>query len=181
MRNWMAAGSAAALVAVGPARAVGRTDAGAAQVDLEVADDVGSVPGIFAGADYGTSERFGRAWVVLHYTVESSCPAADGVCEEDAPVAVSVPGLAYDAAAGRVLYRAEGEEPVVCASVRHRGFPWLGDSLQPTGACTVRVEKVDRFVDDGFAGRRDRRDEVHFAVRRSEAVPAPGAVAGASR
>ncbi len=176
MRNGMAAASAAALMAVGSARAAQRTDA-AAQVDLEVAGDA-NAPGIFSGADYGTSARFGRAWIVLHHTVQAPCPAADGVCDADRPVDVTVPGLAYDAAARTVVYRADGREPVVCAATRRRAFPF-GESLQPTGACVVRLEDVDRLVDDGFGGRTERREEVHFAVRRAGADPA--ATAGGSR
>ena len=161
MRNWMAA-AGAALVAVGSARAMERTDsAAAAPVDLKVADDVRSGPGVFSGVGYGTSERFGRAWLVLQYRVERTCAAADGLCVEDAPVAVNVPGLVWDAAARRVTFERPGAEPVVCASMRHH---WLGARLEPTGACTIRIEKVDRVVDDGFDGRRDRRDEVHFAI-----------------
>ena len=175
MRSWMAAGSAAALISVGSARAVERTDAAAAQVDLEVGDVARSGPGVFSGAGYGTSERFGRAWVVLHYTVQAPCPSADGLCEEDAPVNVSVPGLAWDAAGRRVTFRQPGADPVVCASTRRH---WLGASLEPTGACTIRLEKVDRLVDDGFSGRRDRREEVHFSVHGGAA---PAAIAGASR
>ena len=33
-----------------------------------------------------------------------------------------------------------------------------------TGKCTYRLVKVDRLVDDGFGGRKDRREEVHFVV-----------------
>ncbi len=159
MRSWTAAVGAVAM-AIGSAGAAERTGAGA-PVDLKVADDVRSGPGIFSGAGYGTSDRFGRAWLVLHYKVETTCPAADGLCEVDAPVAVSVPGLAYDAAARQVTFERPGADPVVCASTRRH---WFGATLDPTGACTVRFEKVDRIVDDGFSGRRDRRDEVHFAV-----------------
>jgi hypothetical protein len=28
------------------------------------------------------------------------------------------------------------------------------------------LEPIDRLVDDSFGGRRDRREEVHFDVRR---------------
>lgn len=160
MRNWMAAASAT-LIAVGSARAAERTGVAAAPVDVKVADDARSGAGLFSGAGYGTSDRFGRAWLVLHYQVEAACLAAEGTCEQDAPVAVAVPGLAYDAAARRVTYERPGADPVVCATTRHHAF---GEALDPTGACVVRLEKVDRVVDDGFDGRRDRRDEVHFVV-----------------
>ncbi len=40
-----------------------------------------------------------------------------------------------------------------------------GESLVSTGKCSFRLVMVDRFPDDGFAGRQDRREEVHFAVQ----------------
>ncbi len=177
MRTWTMAGVAAASIALGSVRAAEPVN-GTATVDLKVADDAGSNPGTFTGIGYGTNARLGRAWLVLHYRVEGSCPTADGICEQDAPVNVSVPGLAYDAAARRVVYRAPGAEPVICASVRRHGFPFGGESLEPTGACSYRLEKVDRFVDDGFSGRTDRREEIHFAVIGAGA--AAGGAAGGS-
>ena len=179
MRAWTMAAGAAVLAAVGSARAAERTEAPA--VDVKIADDSKSGPGIFSGMDYGTSDRFGHAWLVLHYRFKGSCPANDGECELDAPVNVSVAGLAWDAAARQVVYRAPGAEPVVCAIAHRRGFPGAGESLVATGACTWRLEKVDRVVDDGFAGRRDRREEIHFAVRGRGPDATPGAVAGDSR
>ncbi len=171
--------SAVLLTAVGSAGAVERTDV-AGPVDLKVADDVTSGPGSFSGIGYATSERFGRAWVVLHYKYQGSCPEADGMCELDAPVNVSVPGLGYDASAKQVVYQAPGADPVVCASVRHHGFPFFSDSLDATGACTYRLEKVDRVLDDGFAGRRDRREEIYFSIPGRGASAAPGEVARVS-
>ena len=181
MKAWTTtmAASAALLTAVGSAGAVERTDV-AGPVDLKIADDVTSGPGSFSGIDYGTSDRLGRAWLVLHYKFQGSCPEADGMCEMDAPVNVSVPGLRYDAAAKQVVYQEPGAEPVVCASVRHHGFPFFSDSLAATGACTYRFEKVDRVLDDGFAGRRDRREEIHFAIPGGGARAARGEVAGVS-
>lgn len=182
MRTWTmtVAASAALLTAVGSAGAVERTERGG-PVDLKIADDVTNGRGVFSGVDYATSERFGRAWLVLHYQYQGSCPMDDGMCELDAPVNVSVPGLGYDAAAKQVVYQEPGAEPVVCASVRHHGFPRFSDSVDATGACTFRLEKVDRVVDDGFSGRRDRREEIHFAIPGRGADAGPGAVAGASR
>ncbi len=182
MRAWTMtmAASAALLTAVGTAGAVERAGR-AGSVDLKIAGDVTNGPGIFSGIDYATSERFGRAWLVLHYKYQGSCPEVDGMCELDAPVNVRVPGLGYDPAAKQVVYQEPGAEPVVCASVHHHGFPLFSDSLDATGACTYRLEKVDRVVDDGFSGRTDRREEIHFAVRGRGASAAPGEVAGVSR
>ncbi|BDG04745.1 hypothetical protein AMOR_37410 [Anaeromyxobacter oryzae] len=162
----MMAGSAALLVAVGPAKAIEQVDrAATTPVDLKIADDVRNGEGRFSGIDYATSDRFRRAWLVLHYRFQAPCRDSEGECEMDAPVQVSVPGLTYDPAAKRVVYERAGAEPVVCASVRRGGFPGFRSSLAATGNCDYRLVKVDRLVDDGFAGRKDRREEVHFAVQ----------------
>jgi hypothetical protein len=162
MRRWMMAASAAAMMASGGARAT-EAPGGPARVDLKIADDARNGDGLFSGVDYAKSDRFGRAWLVLHYRSQGPCQDSDGQCDVDTPLQVSVPGLGYDAGAKQVVFRGDGAEPVVCAT-RHRGF--LGaESLAPTGRCTTRLVKIDRVVDDGFAGRRERRDEVHFAVQ----------------
>jgi hypothetical protein len=154
------AAAAAGLIAAGrPARAVGMPD-------VKVADDAWNGAARYSGMDYETSPRLGRAWLVLHFRHAAPCPASDGECEVDAPVRAAVPGLSYDAAARRIVYRAEGAAPVVCADVRPHGkLLGVGDAIDATGRCTVRVVPVDRVVDDGFAGRRDRRDELHFEVK----------------
>ena len=51
-----------------------------------------------------------------------------------------------------------GAEPVVCAVGKR------GSELSATGKCTTRLVKVDRLVDNGLDGRRDRREEIHFTV-----------------
>ena len=160
MRKWMVAASAAVVIASGSARAVEQMDGAArSPVDLKIAEDVWNGAGTFSGIDYATSDRFRRAWLVLHYRSQGPCVDSDGQCELDAPVQVTVPGLSYDPAAKQVVYERGGTEPAVCAIAKGgRG------SLAATGQCTVRLVKVDRFVDDGFAGREDRREEVHFAV-----------------
>jgi hypothetical protein len=157
---------AAWFVAAGSAQAIERVDGAAAPADVKVADDVRSGAGRFSGIGYGTSDRYGRAWLVLHYQYGGECPASDGQCELDAPVQVSVPGLSYDPTTRRVVYQEPGVEPVVCANVRpHRGWLGAGDEVAATGDCSYRLVKVDRLVDDGFGGQRDRREEVHFAIR----------------
>ena len=160
MRYGMVAASAAVLITAGSARAVDRpAGAAASQVDLKIADDVWTGTGRFSGIDYAASDRFRRAWLVLHYQSEGPCLESDGECEIDDPVQVSVPGLSYDPAAKQVVFEREGSEPVVCANLRNG----RGD-ISTTGKCTYRLVKVDRLLDDGFAGRKDRREEVHFAV-----------------
>lgn len=166
MRQWMVAASAAMLMAAGSAGAVDRMDgAAAAPVDLRIAEDVRNGDGRFSGIDYATSDRFRRAWLVLHYRSQGPCHDSDGQCETDAPVQVNVPGLNYDPAAKQVVYERAGAEPVICANVRSGGFPWFRESLTATGKCDYRVVKVDHLLDDGFAGRRDRREEVHFTIQ----------------
>ncbi len=173
MREWMMVGAAAVLMAVGSAGAVEQVEAPAAAVgmkgvgaDLKVADDVKSGSLRLSRIDYGTSDRLGRAWLVLHYEETWPCEEGGTRCGTDTSVQVKVPGLAYDAAAKQVVFSGSGSEPVVCAKVRHRGFPWFRDSFDATGNCAYHLVKVDRLVDDGFGGQRDRREEVHFDVRR---------------
>lgn len=162
----MVAGSAAVMIAAGSAGAVERMEgAAAAPVDLRIAEDVWNGQGRFSGIDYATSDRFRRAWLVLHYRSQGPCMDSDGQCDADAPVEVNVPGLTYDPAAKQVVYERAGAEPVVCANARSGGFPWFRESLAATGKCNYRLVKVDRFLDDGFAGRKDRREEVHFAIQ----------------
>jgi hypothetical protein len=71
----------------------------AATVDAEVkvADDVWNGPARFSGLDYGVSERFNRAWLVLHFTDEAPCRGSDGRCEFDEPVRVPVLDLLAEA------------------------------------------------------------------------------------
>ncbi len=165
MRRWVMAGSAAVLMAAGAARAVERVDgAGTGPVDFKIAEDVTNGDGRYSGLDYETSEAFRRAWLVLHYRSQAQCQDSDGQCEVDTPVQVSVPGLSYDPTAKQVVYEMPGAGPVVCANVRKGRFPAFHSSLAATGKCTARLVKVDRLVDDGFGGRKDRREEVHFAV-----------------
>jgi hypothetical protein len=161
----MVAAIAGVLSAAGSARAVEQMDGAAAAVDLKIADDARDGDRRFSGFDYATSDRFHRAWLVLHYQSPVQCQGSDGPCDPDAAVDVKVPGLSYDPAAKQVVYQPEGAEPVVCARARGGGFLKAGGSLAATGNCTYRVVTVDRLFDDGFAGRKDRREEVHFAVR----------------
>jgi hypothetical protein len=160
----MAVVSAAAVLTAGAARAVERME-GAGAVDVRIADDVRNGEGRFSGIDYAKSDRFRRAWLVLHYGYKAPCQGSEGECEVDAPLQVAVPGLTYDPATKQVVYQRDGMDPVTCATVRSGGILSPRESLAATGRCTYRLVKVDRLVDDGFDGRRDRREEVHFAVR----------------
>ena len=165
MRQAMMAVGAVVLMAGGVARGIERSaDVAAGAVDLKLADDAQNGEGRFSGLEYEKSDRFGRAWLVLHYRFQAPCRDSDGECELDAPLRVSVPGLSYDPAGKRVVYERVGAEPVVCATVRKSGFPTFAESFAETGKCTTRLVKVDRDVDDGFAGQRDRREEVHFGI-----------------
>jgi hypothetical protein len=158
----MAVGPAGAVEPVGVPAAAGRMKG--AGTDLKVADDVKSGSMRLSGIGYGTSDRLGRARLVLHYEDAFPCEDGETHCGMDRPV--QVPGFAHDAAARKVVFNESGSEPVVCANVRHRGFPWFRDAFDATGNCAYHLVKVDRLVDDGFGGRRDRREEVHFDVRR---------------
>ena len=165
MRQAMMAAGAVVLMAAGVARGLERSaDVAAGAVDVKLADDVQNGEGRFSGLEYEKSDRFGRAWLVLHYRFQAPCRGSEGECEQDAPLRVSVPGLTWDRAGKRVVYERAGAEPVVCATVRKRGFPTFAESLAETGECTYRLVKVDRELDDGFAGQRDRREEVHFGI-----------------
>jgi hypothetical protein len=155
---WAMAATAAVLVAGGSAHGVEQTDRAAA-ADVKIAEDTNNGRGYFSGIDFAASDRFDRAWLVLHYNYQGPCVGAEGECVQDAPLQVNVPGLIYDAPGKRVVYQRPGAEPVVCA-VGKGGGP----ELSATGRCTTRLVKVDRLVDNGFDGRRDRRDEIHLSV-----------------
>ncbi len=138
--------------------------AATARAEVKVADDVWNGAGRFSRMDYGISERFQRAWLVLHYTSKGPCPGTDGECEFDDPVRIRVPGLSYDPTAKQVLYREEGAAPALCAHiVRHR-FIRSWETIDETGQCTSRIANVDSFMDDGYDGREDRRKPIYFGV-----------------
>ena len=101
-----------------------------------------SGPGRLSGVEYAKSDRFGRAWLVLHYRYQAPCRDADGECELDAPLEVSVPGLTYDAASKQVVYERSGAEPVACAKVQGGGFLKPGGSLAETGKCSFSARLV---------------------------------------
>ncbi len=75
-----------------------------------------------------------------------------------------VPGLSYDPDGKRVVYERPGTDPVVCANPRKGRFPGFQAPLAATGKFTYRLVKIDRLVDDGSGGRKDRREEVHVAL-----------------
>ena len=143
--------------------------AGGARAQVKVADSVANGEALFSGLDYGVSDRFDRAWLVLHYTFDAPCNGADGECTFDRPINVHVPGLAYDEAAGQVVYRADGADPVVCATVSRHGD---ADDVKPTGRCGTRLQAYRRTVDDGYAGRVERGQAILFGVKASRKVAA---------
>jgi hypothetical protein len=135
-----------------------------ARADFKVADDQWNGTGRFSGVDYGVSEEFGRAWLVLHYKDGSPCPESDGPCEFDAPVRVQVPGLSYDRSTRRVLLDAGQGSPIVCARVERHTFLGSWETIEPTGNCRYRMADVEQFVDDGYAGHREKRKEIYFGA-----------------
>jgi hypothetical protein len=138
--------------------------AGAARSEVKVADDVWNGSALFSGLDYGVSERFHRAWLVLHFLDDGPCRDSDGRCQIDESVRVAVPGLTYDPATRRVIYGEGTDAAQTCANVVRHTFLWSWDSVEPTGNCGHRVVRVDRLLDDGFDGRKDRRAEVLFGA-----------------
>jgi len=141
--------------------------AGGARAQVKVADSVANGEALFSGLDYGVSERFDRAWLVLHYTFDAPCNGLDGECTIDSPVQVLVPGLSYDEGTRQVIYRAEGADPVVCATVVRRG---ASDTVKATGQCGTRLSAYQRVVDDGYAGRTERGKEILFGANASRKV-----------
>ncbi len=139
--------------------------ASTAHADVEVASDDRHAEGQFSGLDYAVSERFDRAWPVLHFTFRAPCLDHDGDCDFDDPVRARVPGLTYERSTRRVLYQEDGAAPVPCAQVVTHHFIVRWETIDATGQCTYRVIDVDRFVDDGFEGRRDKRKEIHFGAK----------------
>src|SRR5690349_14803476 len=113
--------------------------AATARAEVKVADGVWNRAGRFSRMDYGISERFHRAWLVLHYTSRGPCPGADGECEVDDPVRVQVPGLTYDPTAKQVLYREGDAAPLTCANVVQHSFLRSWETIDATGQCAFRV------------------------------------------
>jgi hypothetical protein len=138
------------------------TAAASAHAAVKVADDDRNGEGLFSRLDYGVSERLDRAWLVLHFTHRAPCRDVDGECEFDDPLPVHVPGLTYEPSRKQIVYREGSGAPLVCAQVVHHSFIWSWETVDPTGSCGYRIADVDRFVDDGYAGRQDRRKEILF-------------------
>jgi len=135
-----------------------------ARAEVKVAEDVWSRDARFSGVDYGVSERLDRAWLVLHFRNEGPCNDSEGGCSLDEPRRVRVPGLIYQPSTKEVLYQEGSQAPVVCARiVRHR-FIGSWETVEPTGNCGYRIADVDHFVDDGYQGRQDTRQEIFFGA-----------------
>jgi hypothetical protein len=137
-----------------------------ARAEVKVADDVRNDGSSFSGMDYGISERFQRAWLVLHFAEKGPCGSDAGECDIDRPVRVRVPGLTFDPATRRVLFREEGAAPVPCARVVRHRFIVSWESIEATGKCAYRTVKLKSAVDDGFEGREGQRESIYFGVRR---------------
>jgi hypothetical protein len=135
-----------------------------ARADVKVADDAPARDFRLSSLDYGVSEQFGRAWLVLHYTDDDLCQESDAPCLLDDPIRATVPGLTYAPSTRQVLYREGSEEPLVCAQGVRHSFIGSWETVEPTGQCDYRVVKVDRFVDDGFEGRKEKHEEIWFGA-----------------
>ncbi len=138
--------------------------AATARAEVKVADDVWNGAGWFSRMDYEISERFERAWLVLHFTSKGPCRDSDGECEVDDPVRVRVPGLTYDPTMKQVLYREEGAAPLLCANVVQHRFIQSWETVDATGQCPYRIVNINSFIDDGYEGREDKRKEIRFGV-----------------
>jgi hypothetical protein len=136
-----------------------------ARADTKIADDSWNGSGRFTSLDYGVSERLERAWLMLHFTYDGPCRDMDGTCALDDPLRVRVPGLTYDPAARQVLYEEPGAAPLVCANVMHHRFLRSRETVDATGRCAPRLVKVRSFVDDGFGGKDEQREEIRFGAR----------------
>jgi hypothetical protein len=135
-----------------------------ARAGVKVANDTSELGRSFSSMEYGVSEQLGRAWLVLSFTDDGLCRGSDAPCLPDVPVRAAVPGLTYAPSTKQVLYREGSEEPLVCARVVRHSFIASRETLEPTGQCGYRVIDVERFVDDGFEGRKEKRHEIWFGA-----------------
>lgn len=135
-----------------------------ARADVKVANETSAWGRTFSSVEYGVSEQLGRAWLVLRFTDDGLCRSSDVPCLPDIPVRAIVPGLTYSPSTKQVLYREGSEEPVVCAQVVRHSFIASWETLEPTGQCGSHVIEVERFVDDGFEGTKDKHDEIWFGA-----------------
>jgi hypothetical protein len=135
-----------------------------ARAGVKVADEPSVWGHSFSSMGYGVSEQLGRAWLVLGFTDDGLCRSSDAPCLPDGPVRATIPGLTYAPSTKQVLYREGSEEPLVCAKVVRHSFIGTWETVEPTGQCGYRVIDVERFVDDGFEGRKEKSHEIWFGA-----------------
>lgn len=137
---------------------------GSASAEVKVADEASAWDRRLSSLEYGVSEQLGRAWLVLNFSDDGLCRASDVPCLPDLPVRKTVPGLTYSPSTRQVLYREGSEEPVVCAHVVRHSFIASWETVEATGRCGYRVVEVERVVDDGFDGRKEKHGEIRFGA-----------------
>ena len=141
------------------------------RAEVKVADDASARDSRLSSLDYGVSEQLGRAWLVLHYTDDGLCRESDAPCLLDDTIRATVPGLTYAPSTRQVLYREGSAEPLVCAQVVRHAFIASWETVEPTGQCDYRVVEVDRFIDDGFGGRKEKHEEIRFGAASRQRGP----------
>ena len=139
----------------------------AARAQVKVAEGLTHGEGLYSSLDYGVSDRYDRAWLVLHYTYQANCTTSDGECTFDEPQLVHLDGLTYDQARHQIRYQAAGSDPVVCATVQPRGREEIA---RPTGLCGTEVRSEKAFVDDGFSGHEVRGRAILFRAQAVRSV-----------
>ena len=135
-----------------------------ARADVKVADDTSAWGRSYSSLEYGVSEQLGRAWLVLSFSDDGLCRGSDVPCLPDIPVRATVPGLTYAPSTKQVLYREGSGEPLVCAQVVRHSFIASWETVEATGQCGSHVMKVERVVDDGFDGKREKHNEIWFGA-----------------
>jgi hypothetical protein len=137
-----------------------------ARAEVKVADETSAWDPRFSSLEYGVSEQLGRAWLVLRSS-DDACRSSDVPCLPDISIRATVPGLTYAPSTKQVLYREGSEDPLVCAQVVRHSFIASWETVEATGQCGYHVTEVERFVDDGFGGRKERFNEIWFGAASS--------------
>ena len=111
------------------------------------------------GLHYRVNPALGRAWALVE-TYESSVSGGDEA-DPSGETRVQVPGLAYDAAAGQIVFAAETGK-VVCANVVSKPRKLL---ITATGACGFHTAAGSVVTDDGFEMHTVRTVDVFFDTK----------------
>jgi hypothetical protein len=129
---------------------------------------IDSVADKYAVQDFSfeVNAETGRAGIRLEYSYPPALVGLDDTGDQGpSPKIVTLPGLAYDAAAHSVVYN-DGVNHFTCATAaNHRSLFGKSSYMKPTGACVVSSRLTDHTRDNGWSIDRYRTLDAYFAVR----------------